>query len=207
MCLQLEPGESVIVRAFADRDMVTPWPGTNSVWKTWKTIGAPFEITGRWKVDFVQGGPTMPTRCEIDKLASWTAFADTNAQPFAGSAKYEIRFDVAAGGSEDYMLELGEVRQSARVKVNGKSYGTLFTAPFRVVVSGLKAKENLLEVEVTNTSANRIRDLDRRGVKWKSFHDINFVNLQYKPFDASQWPLAEAGMLGPVTLTACQPVP
>ena len=55
--------------------------------------------------------------------------------------------------------------------------------------------------EVTNTSANRIRDLDRRGVKWQNFYDINFVNLNYKKFDASDWPVRPAGLLGPVTLT------
>jgi hypothetical protein len=59
-----------------------------------------------------------------------------------------------------------------------------------------------LEVEVANVSANRIRDLDRRGIQWKNFHDINFVNLDYHPFNASDWPLTDSGLLGPVTLTA-----
>jgi hypothetical protein len=67
-------------------------------------------------------------------------------------------------------------------------------------------RDNLLEVEVTNVSANRIRDLDRRGVNWKNFNDINFVNLNYKPFDASNWPLTDSGLLGPVTLTPVVPI-
>ena len=96
--------------------------------------------------------------------------------------------------------QAGKVCQSARVRLNGKDYGTLFTPPFRVVVDNLKPTDNLLEVEVTSTSANRIRDLDRRGVKWQNFYDINFVNLNYKKFDASDWPLTDAGLLGPVTL-------
>jgi hypothetical protein len=57
-------------------------------------------------------------------------------------------------------------------------------------------------VEVTNASANRIRDLDQRGVKWQNFRDINFVNQDYKPFNASSWPLADSGLIGPVTLSA-----
>jgi hypothetical protein len=56
-------------------------------------------------------------------------------------------------------------------------------------------------VEVTNVSANRIRDLDRRKIPWKIFYDINFVSVRYKPFDASDWPLTDSGLLGPVTLT------
>jgi hypothetical protein len=59
----------------------------------------------------------------------------------------------------------------------------------------------VLDVEVTNVSANRIRDLDRQGAQWRNFHDINFVNINYRPFDASDWPLADSGLLGPVTLT------
>ena len=69
------------------------------------------------------------------------------------------------------------------------------------VLHGLKASDNVLEVEACNVSANRIRDLDRRGVKWKNFHDIIFVNVDHKPFDASNWPLTDSGLLGPVTLT------
>jgi hypothetical protein len=65
----------------------------------------------------------------------------------------------------------------------------------------LRAKNNVLEVEGTNTSANRIRDLDLRKVPWKNFGDVNVLNVQYKPFDASKWPLTDSGLLGPVTLT------
>ena len=43
-------------------------------------------------------------------------------------------------------------------------------------------------------------DLDRRGVDWKKFHDINFVDHLYKPFDASKWDTKPSGLLGPVTL-------
>ena len=59
----------------------------------------------------------------------------------------------------------------------------------------------MLELEVTNLAANRIRDLDRRQVLWKVMREINFVNINYKPFDASGWPLQPSGLLGPVTLT------
>jgi hypothetical protein len=103
--------------------------------------------------------------------------------------------------SSTWQLDLGRVCQSARVRLNGRELGTLITPPFRVVAGPLKPTGNLLEVEVTNTSANRIRDLDRRGVAWQVFHDINFVNLDYKKFDASDWPDADSGLLGPVTLT------
>ncbi len=83
------------------------------------------------------------------------------------------------------------------MRLNGQDLGTSFALPFAQDVANLKPAGNVLVVEVTNLSANRIRDLDRRGVKWKTFHDINFVNIQYKPFDASDWPLSDSGLLGP----------
>jgi len=87
------------------------------------------------------------------------------------------------------------------VRLNDVDLGTLFTPPFRARVGALMPHGNVLEVKVTNVSANRIRDLDRRGVNWRNFHDINFVNINYRPFDASNWPLTDSGLLGPVLLT------
>ena len=64
----------------------------------------------------------------------------------------------------------------------------------------LKPQGNVLEIEVTNVSANRIRDLDRRGVRWKTFRDANVMSVNYRPLDASHWPLTESGLVGPVQL-------
>jgi hypothetical protein len=201
--LQLAAGESVILRAFADKKVEGP------AWNYWQTNGQPVEITGSWNVKFILGGPTLPADFQTAKLASWTTFPDTNTQAFAGTAKYETTFDApnlqSAIRNPQFFLDLGDVRQSARVRVNGKDYGTLITPPFRVVVDNLKPTGNTLEVEVTSVAANRIRDLDRRGVPWKTFRDINIVDINYKPFDASNWPLTDCGLLGPVTLTPLRP--
>jgi hypothetical protein len=48
--------------------------------------------------------------------------------------------------------------------------------------------------------ANRVRDMDRKGIVWRKYHEINFVNNHYKPFDASQWEPMPSGLLGPVRL-------
>jgi hypothetical protein len=198
--LQLAAGESVILRAFG---LVLPEDHLLARWNYWQTNGEPVEISGNWNVKFISGGPALPADSQITKLASWTTFADTNTQAFAGTASYTTTFDAPdSSAGKNYFLDLGDVRQSARVKLNGKDYGTLITPPFRVLVDNLQPTGNTLEVEVTSVAANRIRDLDRRGVKWKIFKDINIVNVDYKPFDASNWPLTDCGLLGPVTLTA-----
>ena len=81
----------------------------------------------------------------------------------------------------------------------------MFSYPFTVETGSLRKSGNILEVEVTNLSANRIRELDRRGVQWRNFKDINFVGIDYKPFDASKWPVRVSGLLGPVTLEPLSP--
>jgi hypothetical protein len=220
--VQLAPGQSILLRLLAGRGLQTACtqfahgalrlrllagggPDTPR-WPYWKAAAEPVLLGGTWQVKFVEGGPELPASFSTNQLGSWTGAPDTNAQRFAGAAVYSLRFDAPPGRGKNWRLDLGRVCQSARVRLNGRDAGCLFTPPFSAVVTGLKPAGNLLEVEVCNVSANRIRDLDRRGVKWKNFHDINFVNIDYKPFDASDWPLAEAGLIGPVTLVPLTPM-
>ena len=41
-------------------------------------------------------------------------------------------------------------------------------------------------------------------VEWRRFYDINLVNIDYEPFDASGWEIRDAGLLGPVTILRVQ---
>jgi hypothetical protein len=161
-------------------------------------------VTGTWHVAFLEGGPDTPAAFDTAALASWTRLGGERAERFAGIARYTLHFDLPR---EIPMarLDLGRVCQSARVKLNGKSLGVLLQSPFHIVVENLKAADNVLEIEVTSVAANRIRDLDRRGVDWKIFKDINFVNIDYKAFNAADWPLTDCGLLGPVTLQPLEP--
>jgi hypothetical protein len=190
--LQLEPGASAVLRTF-DR------PAAADAWAYRQPAGAPVELRGSWNVEFVDGGPTLPAAFQTTRLGSWTQRGGEELERFAGTARYTLRFD-APGSAGNYLLDLGRVAESARVRLNGRDLGTLFARPFRLETGPLRPTGNVLEVEVTNLSANRIRDLDRRGVQWKIFHDINFVGIDYRPFDASRWPVRESGLVGPVFL-------
>jgi hypothetical protein len=178
-------------------------------WTGWTQTVEGMDLQGEWKVEFLEGGPELPPALTTSRLASWTELGGEEAERFAGTARYTLRFSLPPGrlkpGQQTWQLNLGTVAQSARVRLNGKDLGTLIAPPFVVTTPDLKPTGNVLEVEVTNLAANRIRDLDRRGVNWKNFHDINFVNIDYRPFDASEWPLTESGLLGPVTLTPVEP--
>lgn len=193
--LQLQPGESLILRTFAAKSVRTaPWPYVCAA-------GPPRIISGEWSVRFIEGGPELPAGFATDKLASWTARDDAGLDRFAGTARYTIEFEKPDGVADDWLLDLGRVCESARVKVNGRDAGALWCPPFEIAVGKLlKPGKNLLEIEVTNLAANRVRDLDRRKVNWKYFYDLNVVGRDYRPLDASAWPLRDSGLLGPVEL-------
>ena len=189
--VQLESGESCFVRTFREREAQgRPWPYLEATDRS-------LTIDGSWQVDFIDG-PELPASYRTNSLASWTSRGDEAADRFAGTARYSITFDLPSTPAGDWLLDLGDVRESARVNINGEDVGVLWSLPFRIPVGRfLKKGENTLHIEVTNLSANRLRDLDLRGVPWKKFF---FVNVFYKPFDASSWPLMDSGLLGPVTL-------
>ena len=191
--LRLEPGQSIILRTFTQREVTGPswrWVVPSSVAR---------ELTGPWQVTFIQGGPALPNAYEAAKLESWTGCGDPRAESFAGAAAYHTTFD-APSRSGPWVLDLGRVCHTARVRLNGQDLGTLIMKPYRLTVGDLKPTGNVLEVEVTNLSANRIRDLDRRKIPWRIFHEINLVNIKYRPFDATDWPVFDSGLLGPVRL-------
>jgi hypothetical protein len=193
--LQLEQGESVVLRTF-DAKVFDEEP--RGYW----TDGDPVAIEGPWSVEFIRGGPKRPPGVEIDELVSWTEFGDLH-ECFAGTACYETAFDRPSG--ESWWLDLGIVHDNATVWLNGEKFGTAIDTPCRLPVDTLKAS-NTLRVEVTNRAANRIRDLDQRDIDWKCFGDINFVNRDYQSFDASEWDLRPAGLLGPVRLVPREPL-
>ena len=108
----------------------------------------------------------------------------------------------ARGDACPYRVSLGEVREIARVRLNGRDLGVKFMPPydFAIPAGVLGEKGNVLEVEVTNLGANRLRWNDLNGVDWKYFSDINMVGLDYKPLDASKWKPLKSGLLGPVAV-------
>jgi len=98
--------------------------------------------------------------------------------------------------SDDWMLDLGSVNESARITINGIPAGLCWSVPFTMKVgSFLKpGKMNTIDIDVTNLPANRISDADRKGVKWRIFKEINFVDVLYKNTTYGEWPVMPSGL-------------
>jgi hypothetical protein len=203
--LQIAPGETRFVQlhqsaAPAASKAMEPW-------EVWKESGAPIELKGPWKIEFVDGGPTLPPSYSTESLGSWTAQGGA-AESFAGTASYTCEFALPAEAPVDatWRLDLGDVRETARVWINGKEVGRAWSLPLQLQLRGvLKPGTNQIRIDVTNLAANRIRWMDATGKPWKNFHEINFVNIHYRPLDASGWPIQPSGLLGPVRLQPLAP--
>jgi hypothetical protein len=194
--LQLASGESAILRTFTARPQLRGTPA----WRYAVPAAAGVPLAGEWQLTFVKGGPALPNPARLAQLGSWTELDDVEAQRFAGTARYRIQFDAPARHADEWLLDLGDVREAARVTLNGEPVGTAWSLPFRLRLGPLARTGNVLEIEVSNLPANRIRDLDVRKVDWKIMRDINLASIKYQALDASGWEVAPAGLLGPVTL-------
>jgi hypothetical protein len=190
--IQLDMEQSVFIRCSKKDEKYPVY--------TYQKKDAKSDVDGMlWKVEFIEGGPVFPGNLQMDNLVSWTKMGDQHAQSFAGTVKYstEFHWNKEIGSA---CIDLGIVKDCARIKLNGKNVGALPGPVFKIKVDNLINGINSLEVEVTNVAANRIRDLDERGVVWRKFDDINLVNIDYEPFDASDWEIKDAGLLGPVKI-------
>ena len=191
--IQMKPGETLILRTFNEMKKAEDWA-------YFRDSGRPVEIRGNWNIEFVSGWPSLPDEDVVQELQTWTGLGE-KAEAFSGSARYSIRIDNPDPGVTHWRLDLGDVRESARIWINDHYIGCSWSVPFGVVTETLREGSNTLVVEVTNLPANRLRDLERRGIEWKIFHEINMVNRHYKKFDATGWEPTPSGLLGPVTLT------
>jgi hypothetical protein len=194
--IQLAPHASVAIRFFASAIPDMPaWPyhGDNE---------HAVPITGTWQVDFIDGGPTLPESYATAELTSWTDQPGETYESFAGTARYTIHFDAPAGSPAGWHLRLAQIHDSARISLNGNHVTTLIAPPWTALLPALKPADNILEIEVTNVAANRIRTMDRHSETWRIFEEINLVNINYKPFDASGWPVRASGLVGTVELVS-----
>jgi hypothetical protein len=92
------------------------------------------------------------------------------------------------------VLDLGEVRETARVWVNGKEMGVAWKRPFTIdVTSAATQGNNSLKVQVTNLWPNRIIG-DQSLPAEKRFTHTNITKFK------ADSPLRTSGLLGPVVV-------
>jgi hypothetical protein len=153
------------------------------------------KVGGPWTIAFTPGWGA-PAEVRMDKLASWTESSDEGVRHFSGTASYTAEFALPAQMPEKarVVLDLGEVRETARVWVNGKEMGVAWKRPFVVdVTQAVVAGKNSLKVQVTNLWPNRIIG-DQSLPEGKRFTHTNITKF------TKDSPLMTSGLLGPVVV-------
>ena len=165
--------------------------------------GETVPVGGPWEVHFPFGWDAQG-RTVFPELISWTEAKDPGIRTFSGVAKY-CKTVVVDGELlqrfQRVVLDLGEVREMARVFVNGRSAGTAWHAPFRVeVTSLLRPGENDLTIYVANLLHNRLVGDARRPKRLRRTH-TNITRLPNAWMDPmAEVPPKPSGLLGPVRL-------
>jgi hypothetical protein len=189
------------------------------------TIHSPWQVT----FDSAWGGPARPVT--FTTLEDWIKRSESAIKYFSGTAIYLTSFDVSPdqiGDIQSVMhLDLGVVKHVARVLLNNKDLGVVWTAPWNVKLPAglLKNKDNQLVIEITNVWANRLIGDEQEpadcewlpghyfynsGTYLKEFPDW-FVKKQPRPskgrYCFTTWnyfskdsPLVSSGLLGPVRI-------
>lgn len=189
------------------------------------------EITGPWEVTF-DSSWVGPGRVQFPVLMDWTRHPQDSVRYFSGIARYSITFTIPEGAVRKIMagkragvsLDLGRIHDMARVRLNGRDLGVLWTAPWRVDAGdALRSRNNVLEVDVANRWRNRLVGDERmppdadygtdgnilRWPPWISEGAARPRNgraafATWKHFTADT-PLLPSGLLGPVRVLVQEP--
>ncbi len=197
--LQMKPGETFFL--FLDH------PGTFQPWPYRETTGQPIELGGPWNIHFETGGPQLPDDITIQEVGLWNEISGQLHQDFSGTAVYSTSFEKPESKAEGWVIDLGEVYETAEIELNGQVIANLTGPNYQVAVNHTDLlADNKLVIRVSNLMANRIASIDRNNVWWKKFYNIDFPPRlgenrgKLGVFDASGWESKPSGISGPVQL-------
>lgn len=201
--IQLKSGESLILKTFTKDDVQV------AGWRYLYNQSLVAEQTV-FDFSFIESVPAITGEFKLKELKSWTELAIPGSKTTMATGRYTFNLNVenTPQPNMEWILDLGDVRESARVYVNGCEVSVLWAVPFQCCIGKyLKQGNNTIEIDVTNLPANRIADMDRNGIEWRKFKDINIVDIHYKATGYAHWKSVPSGLLGPVKIYTAQHPP
>jgi hypothetical protein len=156
------------------------------------------DLAGEWNIRFDPDWGA-PANIKTSQLKSWTEFDDPGIKYYSGTAVYSKAFRLTKKylHQNRLLLDLGNVKEMASVKVNGNQMQVLWSPPFLFDITPfVKTGTNELEVEVVNMWVNRlIGDGKLPEDKRLTKTNINKFNTP----DTESY-LRISGLIGPVTI-------
>lgn len=164
--------------------------------------GESIDLTANtWKLSFTEEAPKVEETFSLQGLKTWESLSD-KCQVTMGTGVYETTFKLSKEqAKKQWSIDLGDVRESARVYINGHYIGCAWAVPYILHCKDALSKgKNTIRIEVTNLPANRIAALDREGVKWRKMKEINVVDINYKKTTYDKWEPVPSGLNSTVKL-------
>ncbi len=191
--LALRSGESIILQTSSEIQESKP--------AVQKLASESITLNGPWTLSFTEETPQVKEAFQLKELKTWETLS-TEASITMGTGVYSTTLTLTSQQAEkQWAIDLGDVRESARVYINGQLIGCAWSAPFTLdCQQALRKGANDIRIEVTNLPANRIRHLDRQGVKWRKMEEINVVDINYKRTTYEGWELVKSGLNSDVKL-------
>ncbi|WP_371193799.1 glycosyl hydrolase [Glaciecola sp. SC05] len=164
------------------------------------TLDQPWQLT-------LQENRDVPSQLTLSKLTSLTDMKSVALQHYSGKISYQTTFTLDQNMLRDdqiLQLDLGEVGVIARVTLNGKNLGELWSRPLSVDISDTaQVGDNTLTVEVATTWLNRlIGDLKYPVQFPDSKQPKSFTtDVTFEAKISEEDVLQRSGLIGPVTIT------
>ena len=199
IAIRLRSGESMILQTYdeplADNQNLTA-QSQKSIIKNQIVLDGP------WKLSFTEEAPKINQTFTLTKPQVWNTLDNDSAKVTMGTGVYTTHMKLSKKDlAGRWQIDLGDVRESARVYINGHFIGCAWCVPFVLdCKNALKAGDNEIRIEVTNLPANRIADYDRRGIKWRKMEEINVVDINYKRTTYDAWESVPSGLNSEVRL-------
>ena len=156
--------------------------------------GQQIDLSKDWSILFGEEGQT-----KTDQLKSWTEFDLPRLKYYSGKALYSKTFELSSDelNGNRLVLDLGNVKEMASVKINEQELQVIWSAPFRFDLTPyLKVGTNNLKVEVVNMWVNRLIG----DGKLPENERVTKTNInKFNGLDADQY-LRISGLMGPVKL-------
>ena len=165
---------------------------------------APSPTIANWTLSFPPGWGA-PGKMSLDRLVPWKDLPGVSEEgrSFSGTATYSTTVDLAARPEGTLKLDLGDVRDFARVFVNGREAAVLWAQPYSCDIAPFARKgTNEIRVEVTSTWFNRLAyDFAQPPEKRKTW-TVWKVDDRTPPCLKPGAKPRPSGLLGPVRILA-----
>lgn len=118
-----------------------------------------YSVDTPWTLSFDSSKKAPAGIVEMNVLSDLSASEDECVKYYSGTIHYSTTVQLPEKLTEgEWFLKLTDVAVMAKVKINGKYIGGLWTAPYKLKIGDgvLKPGENRLDIEVVNTWVNRL---------------------------------------------------